>query len=303
MRGGRRCAASPRTRRSSRRRSSARPTTTSRSPSWRREGLDAREIYDAIAVTDVQLACDVLRPVWDERRAAPTASCRSRSSPASRTTPRATLDAGARVLGARRPPEPDDQDPGTDEGMPGDRGGASPTGINVNVTLLFSVESYDARSPRPTSAAWSAASRRASRSTRTRSPASSSRASTPRSTSASRGAGRRGPARARAAVANARAAYQRFKELFEGERFAALRDAGCPVQRPLWASTGVKNPRTPRRKYVDALVARTPSTRCRCRRCTAAPSSSRSTRRHGRPGPDAPTSSRAARTPASTWTT
>ncbi len=45
-----------------------------------------------------------------------------------------------------------------------------------------------------------------------------------------------------AGVANARAAYMRFKEIFYGERFAALREAGAPVQRPLWASTGVKDP-------------------------------------------------------------
>ncbi len=54
-----------------------------------------------------------------------------------------------------------------------------------------------------------------------------------------------------AAVANARAAYMQFKELFLGERFAALREAGAPVQRPLWASTGVKDPHYPETKYVD----------------------------------------------------
>ncbi len=58
-----------------------------------------------------------------------------------------------------------------------------------------------------------------------------------------------------AAVANARAAYQHFKEIFQGERFAALREAGARVQRPLWASTGVKNPHYPETKYVDDLVA------------------------------------------------
>jgi transaldolase / glucose-6-phosphate isomerase len=57
-----------------------------------------------------------------------------------------------------------------------------------------------------------------------------------------------------AAVANARAAYGRFKDVFEGERFATLREAGCPVQRPLWASTGVKNPMYPETKYVEGLV-------------------------------------------------
>ena len=58
-----------------------------------------------------------------------------------------------------------------------------------------------------------------------------------------------------AAVANARAAYVKFKEIFHGDRFAKLREAGCPVQRPLWASTGVKNPHYPDTKYVDELVA------------------------------------------------
>ena len=46
----------------------------------------------------------------------------------------------------------------------------------------------------------------------------------------------------KAAVANARAAYAKFKEIFYGDRFATLREAGAPVQRPLWASTGTKNP-------------------------------------------------------------
>ncbi len=57
-----------------------------------------------------------------------------------------------------------------------------------------------------------------------------------------------------AAVANARAAYMRFKELFYGERFAKLREAGAPVQRPLWASTGVKDPQYEDTKYVESLV-------------------------------------------------
>ncbi|MFL5824888.1 MAG: transaldolase family protein, partial [Thermoleophilaceae bacterium] len=58
-----------------------------------------------------------------------------------------------------------------------------------------------------------------------------------------------------AALANARLAYSRFKDIFYGERFAELRDAGAFVQRPLWASTGVKNPRYPETMYVDGLIA------------------------------------------------
>jgi transaldolase len=58
-----------------------------------------------------------------------------------------------------------------------------------------------------------------------------------------------------AAIANARAAYQRFKDMFYGDRYAALRAAGAPVQRPLWASTGVKDPRYDDTMYVVELVA------------------------------------------------
>jgi transaldolase len=59
----------------------------------------------------------------------------------------------------------------------------------------------------------------------------------------------------KAGLANARAAYAAYQRVFEGERFAALREAGAPVQRPLWASTGVKNPAYPSTLYVWGLVA------------------------------------------------
>ena len=58
----------------------------------------------------------------------------------------------------------------------------------------------------------------------------------------------------RAGLANARAAYRRYKAIFHGDRFAKLREAGASVQRPLWASTGVKNPKYPDTMYVDGLV-------------------------------------------------
>ena len=57
-------------------------------------------------------------------------------------------------------------------------------------------------------------------------------------------------------MANARAAYRRFLELFSGPRWESLRQAGAAVQRPLWASTGTKNPNYPDTKYVDELVGR-----------------------------------------------
>ncbi|MGV0699085.1 transaldolase [Mycolicibacter sinensis] len=61
--------------------------------------------------------------------------------------------------------------------------------------------------------------------------------------------------RGKAGVANARLAYAAYEEVFGGERFAALAAHGARVQRPLWASTGVKNPDYPDTLYVTELVA------------------------------------------------
>jgi transaldolase len=58
-----------------------------------------------------------------------------------------------------------------------------------------------------------------------------------------------------AAVANARAAYQEYLAVRGGERFSVLEAAGARPQRPLWASTGVKDPAYPATKYVDTLIA------------------------------------------------
>src|SRR5204863_874837 len=60
--------------------------------------------------------------------------------------------------------------------------------------------------------------------------------------------------RGEAAVANARVAYAAYEDVFGSERWASLSDAGANVQRPLWASTGVKDERYPDTKYVTDLV-------------------------------------------------
>ncbi|MFJ4847846.1 transaldolase [Streptomyces sp. NPDC088733] len=59
----------------------------------------------------------------------------------------------------------------------------------------------------------------------------------------------------KAAIANARLAYEAYEEVFAGDRWAALAAAGAHKQRPLWASTGVKDPAYPDTMYVDELVA------------------------------------------------
>ncbi|ADI03992.1 transaldolase [Streptomyces bingchenggensis BCW-1] len=61
--------------------------------------------------------------------------------------------------------------------------------------------------------------------------------------------------KSRAALANARLAYQAYEEAFAGERWRSLEEAGAGRQRPLWASTGVKDPALPDTLYVTELVA------------------------------------------------
>ena len=100
-----------------------------------------REIYDAIAIKDVQLAADVLRPVYDELDGY-DGFVSLEVGARGRARHRRDARAGARLLAARRPPERDDQDPGHDRGRCRRSSSAISEGINVNVTLLFSVESY-----------------------------------------------------------------------------------------------------------------------------------------------------------------
>ena len=106
----------------------------------------------------------------------------------------------------------------------------------------------------------------------------------------------------KAGIANARAAYQRYEEIFLGERFAALRDAGAAVQRPLWASTGVKNPAYRDVMYVEELVGPNTVNTMPMATLLATGDHAEIPRRHRRRG-SGRRSSRRWPTPASTWRT
>jgi len=215
------------------------------------EGLSAREIYDELAIEDVRLACDVLRPVWEE------ASHRD-GFVSLEVEPGLAHDTEATIAQGRSYWERVDRPnllvkiPGTEEGAPAIEESIA-GGINVNVTLLFSVESYTSIAE----AYMRGMERRldAGEPMDVHSVASFFVSRVDTEVDKRLAAAGREDLFGIAAIANARAAYVRFKELFRDERFARLRDAGCPVQRPLWASTGVKDPRYPETKYVEGLVA------------------------------------------------
>ena len=214
------------------------------------EGKDAEEIYLDIAINDVQMACDVMRPV--RRRARRRLRVARGRALAGASTPRARSRRPASC--GRRVDRPNVmiKIPGTEEGLPAIED-AIADGINVNVTLLFSVESYE----EVTEAYIRGLERRheAGESIDVHSVASFFVSRVDSEVDKRLEELGREDLQGKAAIANAQAAYQSFKRIFRGERFAALREAGAPVQRPLWASTGVKDPYYPETKYVDGLVA------------------------------------------------
>jgi transaldolase / glucose-6-phosphate isomerase len=215
-----------------------------------RTGVDSEGIYEEIAIKDVQLACDVFRPLWEEAGGGDGfVSLEVEPSAAHDTeeTMRQARDFSKRV----DRPNLMVKIPGTDEGVPAIEE-CLYEGININITLLFAVEAYE----RVMEAYIRAMERRHAegKPLDVRSVASFFVSRVDTEVDKRLDALGRNELRGTAAVANARDAYLRFKDVFRGERFAALRDAGCPVQRPLWASTGVKDPQYPETKYVETLI-------------------------------------------------
>ncbi len=215
------------------------------------EGKDAMAIYQDIAVTDVRDACEVLRPVHEATGGLDGFVSLEVGPELARDTTGRTLDEARMYHERVGAPNLMIKIPGTPESVPYIEE-AIFEGININITLLFSVENYAAVAEAYIRGL--ERRREAGLSLDVRSVASFfvSRVDTVVDKQlAEQG---RSDLAGKAAIANARAAYARFREIFEGERFAELAAAGAAVQRPLWASTGTKNPDYPETLYVDTLV-------------------------------------------------
>src|SRR3954454_16499588 len=212
-----------------------------------REGASGRDTYRALVVKDVQDAADALRAVWDATEHADGFVSLEVEPDLAHDT-EGTLEAARLYWGLVDRPNLMIKIPGTPEGVPAIEQ-AIYEGINVNVTLLFGIEPYT----QVAHAFIRGLERRKAegKSTDVRSVASFfvSRVDTEVDKRLAK-LGRE-DLRGIAGLANARAAYQRFTTELR-PRQAAL---GGPVQRPLWASTGVKDPQYPDTMYVDELVA------------------------------------------------
>ncbi len=220
-------------------------------------GADAAAVYESLVVEDVRDAADLLRPVYDRTDGVD-------GYVSLEANPHLAHDAQGTVAEARHlfqlldRPNVFIKVPATVEGV-----GAIETligeGINVNVTLIFSLEMY----AKVMEAYIRGLERLADAGgdvSRTASVASFfvSRVDTlvDKKLHAMIDAGGTDNALllGKAAIGNAKLAYARFKEVFRGERFNAMRNRGGRVQRPLWASTSTKNPTYLDTLYVDTLI-------------------------------------------------
>src|ERR1700720_1625147 len=206
-------------------------------------GLPTAEIFEALAVEDVSRAADAFRSVYEAARG-------DDGFVSIEVEPHLALDTAGSVEEARRLWKRCDRPnvmvkiPGTKPGIPAIRQCLA-EGININITLLFSVE----RHREVMEAYLSALEARVAAGQpvdRLRSVASFFVSRVDTNVDKKLDA---------VAADPARLAYRAFEEVFSGERYAKLREHGASRQRPLWASTSTKDPAYPDLYYVEALIA------------------------------------------------
>ena len=218
-------------------------------------GVDLEEAVRAITTYDVRWACDVLRDVYDR-----TDGKDGRVS--LEVDPRLAHDSTKTLAEARAlwwmvdRPNLLIKIPATHDGLAAITDATS-EGISVNVTLIFSLQRYREVMDAYLSGLERARSNDVDLST-IRSVASFfvSRVDTEVDNRLDKvGTDEAKAIRSKTAIANARLAYQTFEEMFSSDRWSTLEKAGAHKQRPLWASTSVKDPALPDTMYVTELVA------------------------------------------------
>ncbi len=222
------------------------------------EGKNSSDIYEAMIIQDIRAVADLLRPIYDRTNMVD-------GYVSLEVSPDLAHDTDATIAEVRRFWKMVDRPnllvkiPATPEGIPAIHTALS-EGINVNITLIFSINAY-----RDVAEAYISALEERSASGKDISHIASvasffvSRVDTLvdkvlddkiKATSDSAEQQKLKMLQGKAAIANARLVYQDFKQIFNTPRFETLKHSGAQVQRPLWASTSTKNP-----AYRDVLYA------------------------------------------------
>jgi transaldolase len=214
--------------------------------------VDLEEAVRAITTYDVRWACDVLRPAYDASHGVDGRVSIEVDPRLARNPDRTIAEAKALWWLVDRP-NLFIKIPATPAGLPAITATLA-AGISVNVTLIFSLQRYD-----EVMEAFLAGLEQAKANGHDLSQIASvasffvSRVDT----EVDKRLDKLGETelKGKAGIANARLAYQHYEQVFGGERWQALADAGARPQRPLWASTGVKDPSYPDTMYVAELIA------------------------------------------------
>ncbi|WP_169985976.1 transaldolase [Microbispora sp. H10836] len=217
-------------------------------------GVTVEEAVRAITTFDIRWAADVMRPVFDATRGVDGRVSIEVDPRLARKTEATIAEARALWWLVDRP-NVLIKIPATVEGLPAITQAIS-EGISVNVTLIFSLERY-----RQVMDAWLSGLEKAKANGLNLATIESvasffvSRVDTEIDKRLDKiGTPEAAELKGKAAVANARLAYAAYEEVMNSPRWQALRAAGAHPQRPLWASTGVKNPDFPDTLYVEQLV-------------------------------------------------
>lgn len=227
------------------------------------EGRTAADTFEAVAVEDIQRACDILRPVYDRTNGNDGFVSLEVNPNLARDTI-GTLEEVSRLFKSVNRPNAMIKIPATQEGLPAIEQALSDE-ININITLIFSLKRYQ-----QVIDAWLAGLKRLAERGGNLSTVSSvasffvSRVDTLVDKELEKKAEKAGSEEkkelesllGKAAIANARQAYQIFEKMSVSPSYKALEEKGARLQRPLWGSTSTKNPRYRDVYYVEELIGK-----------------------------------------------
>ncbi len=226
------------------------------------QGLSAAEIFDRMAIDDVRSGCDVLAPVY-LRSGGEDGFVSIEVAPRYAYDTRKTVEEARRLFAAVDRPNVLVKIPGTREGVPAILEMLR-DGVNINITLLFSMSQYEAVAQAYIQAQeYRLQHDQTIRATATVASFFVSRVDVladamldERIEAADDEAARRRLAalKGKAGVANSRLVYERFRSILGAKDWQLLAASGAKVQRVLWASTGTKDPAYPDTLYVDELI-------------------------------------------------
>ena len=216
--------------------------------------VDAAEVIKALMVKDIQMACDVLKAAFDRTKGR-DGYISIEVSPGKARDRQATMEEVRELWGRINRQNLMVKIPATREGIPAIEQ-MTYEGCNINVTLIFSVERY-----REIANAYvTGLERRVKEGKPVDHVASVASVFVSRIDTLvddlliKKDPEKHKPLLGKAAVANSKMVYQAFKQIFGSQRFASLKAKGAKVQRPLWGSTGTKNPAYSDLLYVDTLI-------------------------------------------------